>query len=544
MGPPITASPSRERASTFLAGALVALPLLQALPIDFDRTAPLVLLLPALWSGRAHLASACEHLARLARWLQILLLLTILCVVASVALGDHPAPAAVTAASWVFIASAALLAGQLIRADPLAQSRLLTAIAVGAVVGTLITWILWIAGGRGPMPLYAHHRHLGLHALAGACATTALLLQPSPSRRRRLAWSLLGAIAWAGLLWSGGRGPIIALAGALLLWWLLAAAPDRRRLLIAGAGQLIAGLALSALFTTERPELGWWHAFERTATATQAANVSALTSTRSEFWVEAYRRGLAAPWFGHGPDAYRFLTPKLDGQQPHNLVLQLWLDLGLLGMLSMLALLATVLAVGLKRAWATHGAAFNTCWLALLTAAVLIGMLDGAFYHLVLFLPALIAAGALFAQLTAAAPVARARAPWRAINSTLLAAAASILLLHTWLFHALVTAPPSPHPQALAPRLLRIFPSTTFGLWRWLDTWKAAHPEEELAWCRWAQQHASNPALFHVRAAQILLSRADRAGAIAELHAARAKAHHSARGVIAAMLDPLETRSP
>lgn len=536
-----------ERATTLLAAGLVILPLLQAFPIDFDRSALLFVLFPALWAGRASLSSAWLQLAQLPRWTRLLLLAALALVILSVAFAAHPAPAAVTAASWLFLAATALLASRLVQTDATAHARLLAAIALGSAFGTLLTWLLWTLGGRGQIPLYAHHRHLGLHTLAGACAATALLVRPALPRSSRIVWAAVGIITWAGLFWSGGRGPVLALCGALAFWAALSARPQRRALFLWATLQLFAGLGLSALFATDRPELGWWHAFERTAGATKAANVSALTSTRSEFWQEAFRHGLASPWLGHGPDAYRFLTPKLDGQQPHNLLLQLWLDLGLLGGLAFLTLLAALLFRATRRAWTARGTSPETAWLTLLVAALLIGMLDGAFYHLLLFLPASIAAGTLLPHV--APPTnAAAKSPALPVLSTilpriLLGITTSILLIHAAIFHTLANATP-PAPSALAPRLLHAFPSTTFGLWRWLDSWKTSHPDDEFAWTRWAQAHASNPALFHIRAAQTFLARGDRAGAIAELRAALAKAHYTAHGGIRSMLDPLERIAP
>jgi hypothetical protein len=97
-------------------------------------------------------------------------------------------------------------------------------------------------------------------------------------------------------------------------------------------------------------------------------------------------------------------------------------------------------------------------------------------------------------------------------------------------------APPPAGPEGCAPRSLKIFPSTTFGLGRWLDAWEPRHPEAALAWAVWAQTRAPNAPLFHVYAARYRLARGDRAGAEAELRAALAKAHWTVRPGIETML--------
>ena len=177
----------------------------------------------------------------------------------------------------------------------------------------------------GAVPLYAHHRHLGLPALAGAVASLALIPHKDIYRVGRIFWLVVGIITWGGMLWSGGRTPMFALALAVAVWAWLSPAPVRGRLCGRAAVLLVAGLALSAVFWTPNRELGWWHAIGRTASAAGTGSVSQLSSTRSNFWQDVVQRAKDAPWLGHGPDSYRFLTTKLDGQHTHNFVMQIWL---------------------------------------------------------------------------------------------------------------------------------------------------------------------------------------------------------------------------
>jgi hypothetical protein len=116
-----------------------------------------------------------------------------------------------------------------------------------------------------------------------------------------------------------------------------------------------------------------------------------------------------------------------------------------------------------------------------------------------------------------------------------------VLLLHTWLFRALVVATPPQNPQRALAQILRVFPSTTFGLWRWTDAWQNQSPEVALTWLRWAAPRSSTPSIFHIRAAQLLRALGRREEALVELRAAEAKAHWTVRPSISAMRQEMET---
>lgn len=528
----------KSSAASLFAAALVALPFLQALAFDFDRCGALVLLLPAIWAGRVELAQALARIQVGPVWLKVFSGLSFFAVLLSVIFARQFAPGLVTAASWVILATAGLIAGQCVANDPTVGRRLLAGLALGAAAGTFTVWALWALTDRGAVPLYPHPRILGLHALAGAVASVALITQKDVHRVGRGFWLAVGIITWGGMLWSGGRGPILALAVAVGFWMWLSPAPMRRALLRTSVMLLLAGMALSAAFWTNKSDLGWWHAIGRTASAATTGSVSQLSSTRTNFWAEAVDRAAETPWLGRGPDTYRFLTPKLDGQQPHNLVLQLWLDLGVVGTVPLLGLLAGVLVIGWRRA-AQSASAMSLAWLALLTASVVAGMLDGVFYHLLGFLPALLAFGVALGLVSHLAPPARiSNAPRYVIGL-----ATAVLVLHFGVFYVLAVGP-TPAPTDWRATGVRIFPSNTFGLWRWMDDWQQTHPADVLEWTHWGQQHSPNPIFFHVYAARILAERGDGKGAEKELREALAKAHWTMRPSIETMLRQFQPASP
>ncbi|MEO6876249.1 MAG: O-antigen ligase family protein, partial [Opitutaceae bacterium] len=378
-----------------------------------------------------------------------------------------------------------------------------------------------------------HYRLLGLHTLPGAIAALALLVNKDIYRVGRIFWLVTGIVTWGGMLWSGGRTPVIALGVAVVGWAVLSPVLVRRELLRFSGLLLIAGLALSAAFWTPNPELGWWHAIGRTATAASTGSVSQLSSTRTDFWLAVVQRAKDALWFGHGPDAYRFLTPKLDGQQPHNFILQFWLDLGVVGAVPLLVLLGGALVFGWRQTLQTKSP-MAQAWLAVLTASLVAGLLDGVFYHLLAFLPAMLAVGVAIVFISRPVPPALSSQTPKLIVGF----ASLVSLVHLCVFYLVAVAPP-PAPTSWQARTVRIFPSTTFGLWRWLDDWQQTHPADVLEWTRWAQTHSPNPVFFHVYAADLLKAQGHRAEAKTELEAALAEAHWSVRPSIEARLRDL-----
>lgn len=528
----------KARAAGWIAGALVVLPFLQALSLDFDRCGALVLLLPALWAGRVELTQALARMRAGPVWLKFFAGWAGVAILVSVAVAVQPAAALVTVASWTILTAAGLIAGQCVANDPAAGRRMLAGLALGAAGGTLVVWILWVMSGRGTVPLYAHHRHLGLHTLAGAVACLALVVHKDVYRVGRVFWLVVGVITWGGMLWSGGRTPLLALGVAVGVWAWQSPVAVRRQLCGRAVLLLVAGMVLSAAFWTRSPELGWWHAIRRTAAAAETGSVSRLSSTRADFWQDVVHRAKDAPWLGHGPDSYRYLTPKLDGQQPHNFVLQFWLDLGLVGAVPLLLLFGGALVGGWKRA-VQLGEPMTLAWLGLLTASLAAGLLDGVFYHLLALLPAMLAFGVAVGLVAKPAPPALiAHTP-----QVVLSVASLIILLHMSLFYMLAVGTP-PGPYSLRASTVRVFPSTTFGVWRWLDSWQQTYPAETLQWTRWAQSHSPNPIFFHIYAAQMLAAQGNHAEAVQELELAKAKAHWSTRPSIDVMLRQLQTPSP
>ena len=520
---PASAAVARRRTAFWLAAALVELPVLQGLEWDFEHCAPLLLLAPALWSGRDLVTRAVERFAQSALWLRIAAFALAAIITLSTLRAAHAAAATVAAAAWLMLALGAGLAGQLVAEEPALARRLLAALALGAAVATALHWIRWKLGAAPEAAYYPHHRLMGLHLLGGALAATALW---ATARATWALWLPVGVVTWGGLLWTGGRAPVLAVGLGLAVWWIRGSAALRRTLVLAAASQLAGGLLLSWALDPGLPHLGWIGSWQRTVAV---SSTKELTSNRTDFWRDAWTHIQQAPWLGHGADAYRFLEPKLEGAQPHNVELQCLLDLGAPGTVIVLGLFALALCRGLRRAPFDDAAAG---WVILAIASLAAGQLDGFFYHQVGLFAAALAFGISLGSPSASAVVAPRAAHWVRAWPVFALAAAAVLLLHLWLYYHVARARP-PLPGSAVARIWAAFPSATLGMDRWVEAWEPQSPDAALALARAGCRLSSQGDYFHMVTAGVLLRHGDRAGALAEIDQALAIAPWQMRPVIA-----------
>lgn len=526
-------APSR-RALAGIAGAVGLLPFLQALPTDQDRISPLLILLPILWLLRGGGAGSrpTKPEGFLAAWFAAAALL-------AVAASHHAAASLVMAAGWVLLFRAAFALAAAAAGRPAFASQLLLALAAGAAIAGVTALIAYAASPDETLFPYPHHRLIGYSMAAGVCAVTALLLE-SPPGRQTVLLGLLSVALWTPGLWSGSRTPLAALAGTFVVWFFRLEPERRRRFCAVLIGPLAVATALALVIPSRGAHLGLLNAVERTTTA---GTVSELSSTRADFWRESARHALESPLIGRGPDAYRYLTPSLDGLQPHNFLLQWLLDFGLLGTLPLLALAA----LALRRGWRRETLRTTGPWGALLTASLLAGALDGNLYHFLGLFPAALAA----AFCLSSRPPANASRPWpqfaARLGRGLTIGALAVCLAFTAL-HTVISFGPIPRGwEAWQARALRGFPAATFGLSRrvfeWVTAWSESSPDDALAASAWAQEHTSVAAWFHVQTAVLLQRRGDQAGALRELRIAAAKAHWLERIEVEKMIARLEGRA-
>jgi O-antigen ligase len=162
-------------------------------------------------------------------------------------------------------------------------------------------------------------------------------------------WARMAAVAVlpllvVGLLASGSRGPFVAFAiGLVALLGLIATSRRaRRRLLPVGAGLL--GTAIIVPLALPSSSIG-------RAVSTLVGSASGLSSNgRTELWAQAYAAFAKHPLLGLGTGGFASLNP--EKLYPHNLFLEMSVELGVVGTL-LIAVVIAGFAARLIAVWRT-----------------------------------------------------------------------------------------------------------------------------------------------------------------------------------------------
>lgn len=186
----------------------------------------------------------------------------------------------------------------------------------------------WVRFGLG----VTHVRHAGYYAALGGAAALGL----AATQRRTagwIGWTLVAAIAVALAAWTGSRGALAAIWIGVAVAAVLV--PSLRTLRAAGtviAANVIGVCAVLPL-TPPSPAYGLW----RMSSAMGADDVS---NGRLTLWRGALRGLADHPLFGHGEGQFRILVAEGSGlyNHPHNLILQIAFQWGLIGLACILVL--------------------------------------------------------------------------------------------------------------------------------------------------------------------------------------------------------------
>jgi len=311
----------------------------------------------------------------------------------SVVLAGNVGHALLRQAEWLTHLLFATTLWSLLRRYPPLLKVVLVAVPLGFFMVGLKLFSIWMTVPNPRtfdwfygMPLLTHARHLGYYGLAALIFSACPLLGMGDTvtkRERGLALVAL-TVCWGFLFWTGGRAAIgSGIIGLALMTW-FAGKDQRTWTAAAWIVAALLGLWLSTLFWTEDPKMGFFNALDRTAEASTAQGVNGFTTGRLTIWRVALDASADHLWFGLGPDGYKFIPVPHHGIQPHGMLVQFFVEWGLVGTIPFLALLATVFWTGFVRMLRETDPLLRTARItafALILSCTIHSLVDGLYYH-------------------------------------------------------------------------------------------------------------------------------------------------------------------
>jgi O-antigen ligase len=235
----------------------------------------------------------------------------------------------------------------------------------------------WIGG----WPAVTHIRHFGYYA----SASTAMGIAFAATERRPRMLALLFlfcTVGFAFALWTGSRGAVIGVAGAMAAGMVLF--PAMRRIVVWAGAAL--SLAVGALIASLAPAHGILMGVGRTVT--QTVDSGDVSTGRTRLWLNVIGAIEKRPVFGYGADQMGTVAPFGTLGQTHEIFLQILLAWGVVGLAC-----AAILAVWfLKRslpAVRSSEVDLLSAMLAMFALATM-SLFDGSLFHV---LPVSIFAG-------------------------------------------------------------------------------------------------------------------------------------------------------
>lgn len=432
----------------------------------------------------------------------------------SVGLSPYPFPALARQAEWLCHITFAASLWHFLR-----NNRSYTRWALGFVIGgvcltILIVFLAWLGDPdnatlhwRRYLPLFTHIRHFGYYVLAGLLLAQLWGADEHARSATVIITVPILAILWGALIWTGGRGAFVAAMIGLVAT--MALAPGRRWVM-AGINTVAisVGSVIAVIMSAGRPELGWHRILSRVG----GDVAGGFATGRLNFWSLAFENFAANPIFGLGPDAYRYMQPKIFGSHPHNVVLQFLTDYGVIGA-SMFGLMAVILLASiLRRASDRRGdiRPERVVALSVLIAFLANSLLDGNLYHALplMIVGATVAVGLLPESFSR---VNGASAGLMAIRTGFTGATATALAVFFALYSVLLTnfvAGPIPSESSPRAQLVRNVPMVTHGmtLETWIRAWSIEDAEAAIEWAHWAHEHSPEAYRFSSLEAKLLMN--------------------------------------
>lgn len=221
-------------------------------------------------------------------------------------------------------------------------------------------------------------RQIGTYSGAGFGVAIALAIL-AKSTKAQIGWTGAAAVLIGLSFWSGTRNSIAAVLAVLLLGW--AVLPPMRSLKAVAIpiAALVGGFGLAHIHLPPVPSFQVTRFY-----APMPAEVAAKTdisSGRMSMWQVTAKEILNRPLFGHGESQFRFhpVTRQFNLFHPHNSVIQIAFQWGVVGAICFFTLFAALWWQMLKRARRMPECALPAFMV--VNTLFAISLIDGAYYY-------------------------------------------------------------------------------------------------------------------------------------------------------------------
>lgn len=229
------------------------------------------------------------------------------------------------------------------------------------------------------MPGFSNIRHIGYLLLLGSAVSLGAIIS---GHDKRLHFPL-AIINIALIIWFGSRGPFAAIIAAIIIAFVIFPAFRKIDKLFIIAS--IMGLAALVSQIIPSPPNGSYNIFNRIDVtqsehrADSEKNVDAISSGRLVMWKDAAQMIAQNP-LGHGSDQFKYTAKSAKGasRHPHNAILQIFFEWGLVGGAAFLFLIAMMMRMILNKFIAGKSEAI---FLVPTIAACLFALMDGLLFY-------------------------------------------------------------------------------------------------------------------------------------------------------------------
>ena len=222
------------------------------------------------------------------------------------------------------------------------------------------------------LPGAIHIRHIGIYA----AAMTGMSIGAMAAARGWREWLSAFAVATVGFalgLWTGSRGMALSVAAATAIGVMLIPEMRSPRVWAAGALSLLIGTVAVAWLPVPNSNM---MGVARTVAATIEHE---MTTGRTQIWVNVIHAIARQPVFGYGPGQMAIVAPFYGMAQPHNFILQVLLDWGVVGLVCVIVLAFVYFRKAIP-ALHWYGARLAPPFIAMMSTLAL-SMIDAAMYH-------------------------------------------------------------------------------------------------------------------------------------------------------------------